>query len=1287
MADGEEEKVFTFAAKLSATLRSQEKIAENGDGEEGKAKEGDKTTGLEHEITISFPDEDEETIALKSLLNKEATEITPWSKTYERQGGEDLIVKLASSPVMKVVIKYPKSSEGENDMETKCVLNINMSSFIFNRMEIEGKTMGDIELCGKLAEISVSLTVDRSVLSPELAETLLPLELTIKDVADIPSSVDVLQCRYSFFGLGDVKSSLKSRKQKHKMLDGGEGDVDESNNGSLIAFSPVTELGIRKVFLLKKLGVNISEFLSRIEWKHAHLYLKNDLQTQRVARVSLCTFGFAFRSISLRTVVYSQWELTPASPRFISQEHPLLIEVHPDPDPDTMEEKKAEEDITAEENKDKGKEEEKKDDDGDQEEIQPEVKLETLDWDGPLLTKSKKIFGFAKISLHDIIKGCDIMELSAELLPEYPAVFEKERDLRAPGTLLEGGSRKQGGSKTLINPFHIVDDTGMILQSELSLSVRIAHPLPKSLLTHRHPFSRAVFVLRYDDIETLRSLMEVIKVAAQKNLNLPDSQKSTIQAYRLSQEEATSPSIDVITGFQLVDDNFRYIILEGASQIIAKAKRSTEAAEQDKKEEGEEAKKEEEEQKNEGEEVKTADAVNSVAQDGEIEKFTTIEKLVKTAPLARRVSGSILEEATLSLNSNGPIALLHNPEVTFEHRLYADFHLELKSIKLTHTLDALEKQVSTFMMQNSREKYLRCISRLISLKNATKHGLKSAKIERVFPRIEELRALEKKFGKEVLDEDIGLPPRELPTFVTARNDSREGRKPSASTKSKSRRKLQFKINDETVLAMFLSSATRRSQTLIDAASSTFSSRSIGNDSGDRSTGGLELRRTMRQTRTKPWEEEVVGDEIVFEDGDLDENHKDVTVSQAASRAAPLLDVSSLEDETLNLFVKLYGPILKQSSEALSAFREFGNGGLVNKYEFVQSLDILDGVSLSAKELESVFGACCKQQTTLDIYAFRRTVHAAKVEYDNRKIAAAKHTERGIDEAHFADTYDRLEMSSGKKIEYAGHPVYMYSGQRQTRNKNLHQTHNLNFLSQSVDFTNAHDDLTATNKSEAKKRTRGSKRPEFRYYVPTDPHEYTIPPKTLHPSKREEIGETIYSEMREAAETIKVRYRTCPRCGAKTLIEREKCRRCRLGFNRYGKISQDGVFGYKLEEAEESRSKLKGDPAFMTYLQGNSKKRPSQIDRNETILKTKPKKISLKKTHAPHLPHNMFLVEPKFKEQKKRGFAKVRTENGHDKRDKFDRGLRRSQANFHPLHKRTAKPMKPAEKRGPRWGGK
>lgn len=77
------------------------------------------------------------------------------------------------------------------------------------------------------------------------------------------------------------------------------------------------------------------------------------------------------------------------------------------------------------------------------------------------------------------------------------------------------------------------------------------------------PFTRMVFAFRYDDDETLLAINDAI-TKVNKN-SLRDIQGS-IRSYRFTEQEleaCVDGSLDVITGFMVIDDDIRVVVLEG----------------------------------------------------------------------------------------------------------------------------------------------------------------------------------------------------------------------------------------------------------------------------------------------------------------------------------------------------------------------------------------------------------------------------------------------------------------------------------------------------------------------------------------------------------------------------------------------------------------------------------------------------------------------------------------------------------------------------------------------------
>lgn len=80
------------------------------------------------------------------------------------------------------------------------------------------------------------------------------------------------------------------------------------------------------------------------------------------------------------------------------------------------------------------------------------------------------------------------------------------------------------------------------------------------------PFARMVFVFRYDDDETLMRINDAIEAVNMRAL--PDIQGS-IQSYKLAADELEScrtAQLDLITGFMIIDDIRRIIVVEGLAR-------------------------------------------------------------------------------------------------------------------------------------------------------------------------------------------------------------------------------------------------------------------------------------------------------------------------------------------------------------------------------------------------------------------------------------------------------------------------------------------------------------------------------------------------------------------------------------------------------------------------------------------------------------------------------------------------------------------------------------------------
>ena len=77
------------------------------------------------------------------------------------------------------------------------------------------------------------------------------------------------------------------------------------------------------------------------------------------------------------------------------------------------------------------------------------------------------------------------------------------------------------------------------------------------------PFNRMVFVLEYDDNETLTTINNAITTV---NLTALSNIQGSLRSYKFTEEEmvaAANADLDVVCGFSLMDDNERIIVIEG----------------------------------------------------------------------------------------------------------------------------------------------------------------------------------------------------------------------------------------------------------------------------------------------------------------------------------------------------------------------------------------------------------------------------------------------------------------------------------------------------------------------------------------------------------------------------------------------------------------------------------------------------------------------------------------------------------------------------------------------------
>ncbi|XP_076801957.1 uncharacterized protein LOC143446271 isoform X1 [Clavelina lepadiformis] len=179
-------------------------------------------------------------------------------------------------------------------------------------------------------------------------------------------------------------------------------------------------------------------------------------------------------------------------------------------------------------------------------------------------------FGVAKISLTDILRGCTSLNLQASVNPcpipdvlkdppggtDMPlvgvvgAVDRPERPPQPPGHYIQAGTT-------------------------LKLKITLRYPfvskenVPRLLPPARQtcPFSRVVYYFSYKNKELLHRLEDFVTRTNATALKLDHFEKNIMDAalstYKLTSEQKRSRTLDIITGFHVIDGNLHLMVLEG----------------------------------------------------------------------------------------------------------------------------------------------------------------------------------------------------------------------------------------------------------------------------------------------------------------------------------------------------------------------------------------------------------------------------------------------------------------------------------------------------------------------------------------------------------------------------------------------------------------------------------------------------------------------------------------------------------------------------------------------------
>ena len=294
------------------------------------------------------------------------------------------------------------------------------------------------------------------------------------------------------------------------------------------------------------------------------------------------------------------------------------------------------------------------------------------------------VCGLSHISLREFCMGYTSYDNSVNIFPYTSIRGGADLDWKTrPGRYVESGA-------------------------QVTYSCRVAKSL-KEAGTHRY-FQRAVFLLDYDDNVLLRSIIDLVTAVNRQALKLKGSSAlvlQTLATYKFDEEQSKSTTLDVLTGFQIIDDRMRLIVVEGLKQgAMAHVRDLIEAT--------------------------TSSAAYLEERKHKKEMEFTAKDFEK---------GSVTKH------------LLYNPALCYSKRLYTQLGAQIHPIKLSAPLAHIMANCHTHSGRKVREQCREGLIRLSNLCRIT--WLRQADRMQLLPTSSMLKYIDKKFGGELtrLDEE------------------------------------------------------------------------------------------------------------------------------------------------------------------------------------------------------------------------------------------------------------------------------------------------------------------------------------------------------------------------------------------------------------------------------------------------------------------------------------------------------------------------------------------------------
>jgi hypothetical protein len=287
-------------------------------------------------------------------------------------------------------------------------------------------------------------------------------------------------------------------------------------------------------------------------------------------------------------------------------------------------------------------------------------------------------------------------------------------------------------------------------QSSLTVQVDLSFPLTE--YREKGNIQRLILALPYADTERLWTLEKIVLerncLALDGKTNVPLNNKldplllkKSIGTVVLTDEQKLDGNLDIITGAQLIDGEFRVFVLEGLIKCTGYTdSQGVFTAQED-----------------------GAQGASHGAQRASGSKSKTLSSSknskspVPEDPVYTEKEGAMIQllNALPRLNPNGTgdgTRIYWHPDLTFSKRLYADFHADIRKVRLREPLRALLSR-QEIAIQPKYEASLNAMVRLYAMLRGTR-SMKQVRELGGFPVPDMIVQMYKKFGAALTASDI-----------------------------------------------------------------------------------------------------------------------------------------------------------------------------------------------------------------------------------------------------------------------------------------------------------------------------------------------------------------------------------------------------------------------------------------------------------------------------------------------------------------------------------------------------